>query len=169
YFKGYKRLYGCDIRRIEYRHLIYTFWLKKNLLDLFKSVLGRGPIRLSRQDLQKTDYPSAYFDFITSISVIEHGIDLQLYCQEMARLLKPGGHLITSCDYWPEYVDTSGIMPYGLTWNILSKEDIEKLISQAGNSNLSLIEPVDLDCNDPVIEWRGKKYTFIFLVWKKNG
>ena len=118
--------------------------------------------------MQKTKYPSSRFDCITSISVIEHGVDARLYLKEMSRLLKPGGYLITSCDYWPEPIDTLHSLPYGLSWNIQTQNDIEGLISLAGDSNLFPVEPMDFSRADPVIKWNGKEYTFAFFILRKT-
>lgn len=168
YRAGYRNLYGCDICGIEWRWVVLLYLRNTRLLDLLKWLFGKGPIRLKQEDLQKTKYPSGQFDFITSISVIEHGVDIRLYSKEMSRLLKPGGYLITSCDYWPNRIDTSGSLPYGLIWDIQAQKDIEDLIRLAGEFNLFLVEPMDFSCAGPTIKWNGKEYTFAFFILKKQ-
>lgn len=54
---------------------------------------------LSIQDLEKTNFKNNMFDYITSLSVIEHGVNIQNYFKEMNRILKKGAVLLTSSDY----------------------------------------------------------------------
>jgi len=137
--------------------------------DLLKSIFEMPPIRLSMQDLERTTYPSASFDFITSLSVIEHGVNLENYFKEMNRLLKKGGYLITSADYWPDKVDTEDTGFYGLKWSIFDRKEIEAMVRLAGKFGFALTEPVDFAYKNPVIELKGKRYTFIFFVLQKKG
>ncbi len=47
------------------------------------------------------------FDYITSLSVIEHGVNIENYFKEMNRVLKKGGMLLTSTDYWYDKINNS--------------------------------------------------------------
>jgi len=96
-------------------------------------------------------------------------VDPNAYLREASRLLRPAGSLITSADFWPEKIDTDECSPYNLSWKIFTKEDIEGIIATAANFGLNLIEPIDFTCKEPVIEWRGKKYTVIFFILKKQS
>lgn len=167
YKDGYRNLYGCDICGVEWKWVVLLYLGKMRLWDLLRWIFGNGPIQLSRQDLQRTKYPSGQFDFITCISVIEHGVDKRLYLKEMSRLLKPGGYLITSCDYWPQPIDTAFMLPYGLSWNIQTQTDIQVLIKLAAEYSLYLEQPMDFSCANPIIKWKGKEYTFAFFILKK--
>ncbi len=123
---GYSNLHGCDIS--------------------FKEDFRKGKIHYSRQDLQKTNFKSSSFDFITSISAIEHGVDVHAYLKEMSRLLKPDGYLLTSTDYWHEPMDTKGLHPYGKAlgeMRIFTRKDIEQLVQVAPGYGLELIQPID--------------------------
>jgi len=168
YGEGYRKLYGCDLAPVEWRRRIYPYLFSLRFGDLVKSMLGRPPIRLCRQNLEKTGYPSSFFDFITSLSVIEHGVGLENYFKEMSRLLRKGGYLINSMDYWPDKVDTDGVDLYGLKWNIFSRQEVEEMIRLASTFGLMLTQPVDFTCGSPVIELKGRQYTFIFFVFKKE-
>ena len=68
------------------------------------------------------------FDFITSLSVIEHGVNIQNYFKEMNRILKKDGILLTSTDYWPDKI-VNGVKtkynPKHNPDNIFSMEEIE--------------------------------------------
>ncbi len=168
YDKGYRNLYGCDLAPVEWRRRIYPYLFNLRFADLMRSVAGRPPIRLSVQSLEKTDYPSGEFDFITSLSVIEHDATIERYFREMSRLLKKGGYLITSADYWPEKVEATDIKLYDLTWNIFNRKEIEEMIAVAGTFGFSLTEPIDFTCIKPAIELKGKRYTFIFFILRKE-
>jgi ubiquinone/menaquinone biosynthesis C-methylase UbiE len=61
-------------------------------------------LKLSIQSLEETNYQSNTFDFVTSLSVIEHGVDIHKYFMEMNRILKKDGLLLTSTDYWLEKI-----------------------------------------------------------------
>jgi SAM-dependent methyltransferase len=150
---GFSHLYGCDIS--------------------FGKGFTKGRIQYSRQDLQRTNFDSDWFDFVTSLSVIEHGVDLRRYFEEMHRLLKPGGFLLTSTDYWPDPIDTRGLYPYGSElgeMKIFTRADIEHLIQIASAHGLMLIEPVDFSYRDKVVYWErvDRRFTFIFLVMRNN-
>jgi len=150
---GFSNLYGCDIS--------------------FEKEFQKGRIRYYNQDLQKTKFPSNFFDFITSISVIEHGVNIDAYLKEMSRLLKKGGYLLTSTDYWPTPIDTKGLYPYGKElgeMKIFMKEDIEELILKAQKYGLELIEPIDFSYKNKVVYWKrvDKRFTYIFFILKKE-
>ncbi|MFC2000521.1 class I SAM-dependent methyltransferase [Chloroflexota bacterium] len=151
---GYSNLYGCDIS--------------------FKEDFRKGKIHYNKQDLQKTNFKSSSFDFITSISVIEHGVDVHAYLKEMSRLLKSGGYLLTSTDYWHEPIDTKGLYPYGKAqgeMKIFTGGDIEQLVRAATGYGLELTQPIDFSYKDKVVYWErvDKKFTFIFFVLKKKA
>lgn len=150
---SFSNLYGCDIS--------------------FKRDFRKGKIHYSKQDLQKTNFASASFDLVTSISVIEHGVDVRTYLKEMSRLLKPEGYLLTSTDYWPESIDAKGLYPYGKAlgeMKIFTRNDIEKLLCMAKEHGLELIEPVDFSYKEKVVHWQrvDKKFTYIFFILRKE-
>jgi len=149
---GFSELYGCDI--------------------VFEKDFKRGKIKYSRQDLQKTNFPADYFDFVTSISVIEHGVNPGSYFKEMFRILKKGGYLLTSTDYWPQKIDTKGLYPYGKDlgeMKIFDKDGIAGLLKTAEKSGFGLVSPMDFTSKDKVVDWKrvNKQYSFIFFALEK--
>lgn len=81
--------------------------------------VGSG-IHLEVEDARSLSYPSAFFDWVYSISVLEHVADFEtggiVHCgdsaamQEIARVLKPGGALTLTVPfdprgYWEEFTD----------------------------------------------------------------
>jgi SAM-dependent methyltransferase len=108
------------------------------------------------------------FSAITAISVIEHGFAPHQLLSEVSRLLRPGGYFIASVDYWPEKIDTSGIMAFGLDWIIFSRSDIQNLIDEADRFGLRPVGELDFAAVNPLISWHGKSYTFAWFCLQKT-
>src|SRR3546814_2079140 len=125
---GYRELYACDLLRKA---------------PGFFETYG---IRFSVQDLTRTDYPDAFFQAVTCVSVIEHNVDLAGFCAEMRRILRPGGLLLVSTDYWSEPVDCTGIFPYGREageMHVFSARELRELSALAAAHQLEPCSPFD--------------------------
>lgn len=176
---GFNNLYGCDLflNRIEnpsIMKVVHSFYKRnyKPILEMYENKI----FAISIQDLEKTNFQSNMFDYITSLSVIEHGVNIQNYFKEMNRILKKGGVLLTSSDYWPDKLvnkiidkDIRKMSPN----NVFSKEEIEKkVIDVAEKNGFTLTEPIDFTHEDKVVRWRAstmeREYTFIFFALRKN-
>lgn len=147
---GYRSLTGID--------LVYT------------EPSRRGPIRLLPMDLTATSFPDCSFAAIACLSVIEHGVDERAYLREAARLLVPGGVLVTSTDFWPEPVDTRGLEAYGQPVRLFDRAAIESHVETAGEFGLRPIQPIDLTVQDKVVHWErfGLDYTFCVLLMRRD-
>lgn len=159
---GFKNLFGCDLA---------PWWSWRNCLGMTAKLFLNPSIRFSRRNLEKTNYPSKTFDFITSLSVIEHGVNLENYFKEMSRLLKKGGILLTSTDYWPTPIDTSGIFPYGpksAEMKIFDTSEILDLVELSKRYGFELIEPISLSAKEDIVSWMNKNYTFILFALVKK-
>lgn len=125
-------------------------------------------------DLMLTEFKNESFDFITSCSVLEHNVDLKAFSKEVSRLLKPGGELIVSFDYWPTKINTAEMLLYGLPWHILSRQDAVELIEECESRGLELTGNVDWETKDAVINpqycspFPGISYTFCILNFYKK-
>ncbi len=138
----------------------------------FRRAIRRGFIHYEPGDLTQTRFASNSFDAIFCLSVIEHGVDFEAYLGEMARLLRPGGVLITSTDYWCEPVDTGSQEAYGVPISIFSRQDIERGLELAREHDLYLASPPDLACYERAVQWEryGLAYTFlVFTIEKRSG
>lgn len=147
---GYRRLHGIDL--------------------VFSSPEQAGPIRYHPMDLTKTSFKDASFDAVVALSVVEHGVDLDAYLREASRLLRAGGLLITSTDYWCEPVDTGGQEAYGVPIKIFLPDEIARFVEDARRYGLTPVRPMDLSCDERVVEWKrfGLRYTFINVVLEKD-
>ncbi len=148
---GYRSLQGIDL--------------------VYDGPVKRGPIRYDGMDLTRTSFADASFDAIACLSVIEHGVDLDAYLREASRLLKPGGILITSTDYWCEPVDTGGQEAYGGPIRIFGPAEMESFVASAPAFGLRSVRPLDLACAERAVEWKrfGLHYTFLNVVLEKPG
>ncbi len=79
-------------------------------------------------NLTNTGFSKGFFDFITCLSVIEHGVNPDLFFLEASRILKPGGKLMVSFDYW-DPKKNSNAKPFGLPWSIFCRSEVEDLIA----------------------------------------
>lgn len=145
---GYRELYSCDIRP----HIT-----KKN-----------AHIHFSVQDITQTNYPDSLFQAVTCISVIEHGISIEAYLKEMSRILRPGGVLLTSTDYWSEPIDCRGIYPYGEKMGemkVFQPHEIKKFCQTAERCGFSLCSQLKLNTTDRAVHWDrvNRDFTFAFI------
>lgn len=126
----------------------------------------RLPFRLRRGDLHATPWPAGCADAVVALSVIEHGVDPARFFAEARRLLKPGGILFVSTDYWPEPLD-DGPRLFGLDWRVFDRDGATALVAAARAAGL---EPAGSDAlplvREPVVHWEGKDYTFVAKVFR---
>ena len=142
---GYHHLYGINLS--------------------FTDPARRGPIRYLPGDITRSEFPNAFFDAITCMSVIEHGVPLQAYFAEMFRVLKPGGILITSTDYYPEPVDTRDYVAHGAAIKIFSRAEAEEMISLAMRCGFERTGDIDLECRERPVRWDMYNLEFTFLIF----
>jgi len=141
---GYRNLYGMNLS--------------------FADAARRGPIQYLPGDITRTEFPDLFFDAITCMSVIEHGVPLQAYFREMYRLLKPGGLLITSTDYYPKPVDTRGKTAHGAPIKIFSKQEAEEMLAEAKSCGFEQTGEIDLECDEPAVRWSAYDLEFTYLI-----
>jgi len=156
---GFKNLYGCDL----------SFDASCN-----PQSENNEPelLNLSIQNLEKTNYNDAMFDYITSLSVIEHGVNIENYFKEMNRILKKDGMLLTSTDYWHDKIDNSNkVFSFSTVPDVIfSRNEIENIVRIAEKNGFEVIEPIDFTYEDKVVRWysAGIDLTFIFFALKKT-
>lgn len=136
---------------------------------IFNRPMRHGPILYEHGDITRTRFPDNNFDAIACLSVVEHGVDLGQFFVEMARILKPGGILITSTDYFETPTDTGALAAYGVPIRVFNRSEILGGVELAKHAGLELTGPLDLTCEDKVVRWHPHKheYTFIVMAMRK--
>ncbi len=136
---------------------------------VFDRPIKRGKIQYEYGDITRTRFADQTFDAITCLSVIEHGVDLRAYFREAARILKPGGVIVTSTDYFAEPIDTGGRLAYGVPVHIFCRDEIAEALSIAGEYGLMLTSKMSLDSQEKPIRWQqiDLDYTFIVFTLQK--
>lgn len=126
-------------------------------------------IRFQHGDITRTDFAAASFAFIASLSVIEHGVDVGAFFREAARLLRPGGALFVSFDYWQDKVDTRGQLAYGVPIRIFCREDVAEMQRLAEAAGLVTEATSGFACQERVVHWQrfDLRYTFANLLLRK--
>ena len=143
-------------------------------IDLGKPEYDLQGIDYVQGDLMNCPYEDNSFDVITCLSVVEHQVDFDKLAKECSRLLRKGGVLYITHDYWNPKVDTTdvGTKLYGLRWNILDASDVSLLEVALGKQGLNMTSNMDWTTQNAVINDQfcapyGKKYTFSILKFKK--
>ena len=159
---GFKHMHGVDLQ-VGWRD-------RMRQAVLMRRGGWRRPFRLHQRNLTRTGFAAGTFEVATCISVIEHGVDFEAFLREASRLLRSGGLLFVTADYWEETIDVSDDGgEYGLEWEVLSRADVEKLVLLAQRYGFELC---DGDGSIPkggekCIVWHGQEFTFVGMAWRK--
>ena len=148
---------------------LYGFKRLTGINLTFQRPLRRGWIKYQYGDITRTRFENGSFGAITCLSVLEHGVSPSAYFSEASRLLRPGGLLITSVDYYPSSIDTFGKTAYGVPIRVFSRQDAEAMLEMAREYDLYPLDDVDLDCQNKPVKWeeQGLKYTFLIFGLRK--
>jgi glycosyltransferase involved in cell wall biosynthesis/SAM-dependent methyltransferase len=136
----------------------------------FTRTTRHGPVRFEPGDVTSTQYRDGWFDAVTCMSVIEHGVPLDAFLAESARILRPGGLLLVSTDYDQNPPDTTGKTAYGVPVTIFGPDDIRKFVSSAADHGLQLVGELRLHHAERPVHWKrtGLDYTFIRLAFRRG-
>jgi len=130
---------------------------------------SRESIKYVTGDFTQKMFPEEAFDVITAISVLEHGFSGAKVFREISCILKPGGYFIGSTDYWPEKIDTSDVVMYGLDWTIFSRNELLSLVEEAGKYGLAPVGQLNFEASETTVRWLKRKYTFAWFAFQKVG
>jgi SAM-dependent methyltransferase len=159
---GFRDLHGVDLSIPVRAYVSQT-------VRMLRRRTMTPPFHLHRGDMTRTHFPDATFDLATCISVIEHGVDVEAFFREVARILKPAGRLLVTTDYWEDGIEpATTVQPFGLPWTPFSREGVVQLVETAGTAGLMLEEGAEIPpCRDRCVVWNGRAYTFIALVLRR--
>jgi hypothetical protein len=102
---------------------------------------------------------------ITCLSVIEHGVDVSRFLWEAQRILRPGGFLIISTDYWTEPLITTGKTAYGAEIKIFTPHGIQSILTEATSIGLAPIGEIDYSTRDKAVHWARVRLDFTFILF----
>lgn len=125
-------------------------------------------------DIMNTPFGDSSFNTLTCLSVLEHQVDAMKLAKECGRLLRPGGKLIISFDFWEPKPNTEKMKLYALDWNILDKQDVLNLVLAMDRNGLSITTEIDWTTKDAVINEffcspvKGVEYSFGILEFVKQ-
>lgn len=159
-------------------------WLDSRNRNLRLFACDRTPISINKkvfrdvdftvQEMSATTYRDTYFDAVTCISAIEHGVDTHTFFKEMARVLKVGGLLLISTDYWPSPLETQELFPYGEQYGpmrVFTRVEIKEMILDAERCGFELIGSLRRATRSgrKVVLWKRMdvRYTFTFLSFRR--
>jgi 2-polyprenyl-3-methyl-5-hydroxy-6-metoxy-1,4-benzoquinol methylase len=147
---GYSNIYGIDID------------------TKIKRMPYQSQINYYNENFFENSFPDNFFDCLTCLSVIEHGFNEDLFFSQFSRILKKGGFLILSFDYWENKINTDNIKMFQMNWNIFSKEEVLGILNNVEvKYKLKLVGNPKFKCSNYVINCANKDYTFAWLVLQK--
>lgn len=137
----------------------------------FTKVTTHAGVRFEPGNATATQYRAGWFDAVTCMSVIEHGVPLPEFLAEAARVIRPGGLLIVSTDYDQHPPDTTGKRVYGVPVKIFDPAGIEEFVGQARAAGLDLVGDLALSHSQRPVHWKrtGLDYTFIRLTFCRRA
>jgi SAM-dependent methyltransferase len=135
----------------------------------FGADVRRDGVLFRYGDITRTDFPDGRFDAVTCMSVIEHGVPLEPFLAESARIIRPGGLLVVSTDYDQDPPDTAEYLAYGQPVHIFSPGEIKDVVSLAGENGLRLEGELAFEHPERPVFWKrtGLRYTFIRLTFRR--
>ena len=121
-------------------------------------------------DVTSTDFPDAALGAVTCMSVIEHGVPIEAFLRESARILRDGGVLVVSTDYAATPPDTTGKIAYGQPVRIFGPDGIRELIEQAAAVGLRLLGTFAPEHAENPVRWKRQAldYTFVRLSFVRD-
>lgn len=154
---GFKNIFGIDLN--------ISLAAKITTLKILVRNNFRHMPKINRGDMMATVFATNSFDFITSISAIEHGVSIDFFLKEAYRILKPSGHLFITTDYWESEVPGSeNKKAYNLPWTIFTRQAIRNLLVAAKQIGFQSPIPESIPtCSAAPILWNDCRYTFLAI------
>lgn len=151
-------------------------WLRlygyRNLTGLnleFGKPTARDGVVFRHGDVTATELVAGSLGAVTCLSVVEHGVPIDAFLTESARILRPGGVLVVSTDYDADPPDTSGRIAYGQPVRIFGPDGIGEMIGAADDVGLRLLGEFRPEHAERPVRWKrqGLDYTFVRLTFQR--
>lgn len=165
---GYKNLVGIDLHIPFYSRVITLIrgWTKYRTLR---------PYQMKSADILSTGLKSKTVDVAILLSVVEHGVDFEGMFRELNRIMKIGGIIYISTDYWddkiidaPKFAKSGAHDNTQLPWQIFDRDSIQKFIALSANHGFQVVGRRDMPyCEERPVFWNNVFYTFIAMVFEK--
>jgi|SRR5215471_11430776 len=81
---------------------------------------------------------------------MEHGVNLESYCKEMWRILKPGGLLVASTDCWQTPMQLGAHIPTGVPIHVFTEKEVLNALHLVKRNSFAMTGPIDLSC---IVNW----------------
>jgi SAM-dependent methyltransferase len=136
----------------------------------FGEPVRRGPVRFQRGEATASGFGGASFDAIACLSVVQHGVELGAYLREAARLLGPGGILVTSTDFSRKPVQARGTG--GAPAHVFTPDEVREALELGRGLGLEPTGEVELDRpHDQTIVRHelGARYTSLVLTLRRTA
>lgn len=126
-----------------------------------------GNVAYNHTDCTSIGLPDSSVSFISCCDIAEQGVGLPAFLAESSRLLKTGGYLLISLDYWHDRLETRGMILKGEAPAIADRSSIMDLVRTAADLGMVVDGPLDLECKDRTISWGDMDYTVLSLLLRR--
>ena len=148
---GFRHVYGMDLYESK----------RSLLIEKLTLILKNLNVKVIHGDGLKSGFDNSFFDVVICLSVIEHNVNIEHFLKEMHRLLKPGGILYLSTDYWEDKIVSEDKN------KVFSEDEIKDMLALSEKNGFLVDEDIP-KCKDKVVYAHGRMYTFISGVFKKT-
>jgi hypothetical protein len=136
----------------------------------FGEPVRRGPVRFQRGEVTASGLGGASFDAIACLSVVRDGADLGADLREAARLLRPGGILVTATDFSRKPVQAGGAG--GSAAHVFTPDEVRAALELGRGLGLEPTGEVELDRpHDQTIVRHelGPRHTSLLLTLRRTA
>jgi len=126
--------------------------LRSKLVQTLIRKRGKAEVALEQGDISRWEGPSSSFDFIFSISVLEHLQNIRECLKNIHRLLKPGGITFHNFGLWFGPIGGHSMNSYDFPWAHvrLSRKDIQRYLEKFRPHEMSdALNDYDHHYNEP--------------------
>lgn len=150
-YLGFRHVYGMDLYESK----------RELFIEKAMMALKNSNVKVIHGNGLRSGFNDSFFDVVICLSVIEHNVDIEHFLKEVYRVLKPGGILYLSTDYWEDKIVSEDKN------KVFSEDEIENMLSVAEHNGFSFDKNIPR-CKDKVVYAHDKMYTFISGIFRKQ-